>query len=92
MVDGPLPLVTATFTTDEIARCVAGLNLLRRVWAARALEIVNVDESARVFASNIVGETTMLIQRMSDLISPEQGSALMEGLIRDLQNRKRDVD
>lgn len=88
MENSPMPLVPATFTTDELAKCSAGLNLLRKDWASRAMDAgLMGNESERVRSLAIVQETTDLINRIAGLITEEQGAALMSSLIRDLKKR-----
>lgn len=84
----PLPLVTATFTTDELAKCVAGLNLLRKEWARHGMEAgLMQNEPERVRALDVVSESTDLINRITGMVSNEQSAALMGDLIRDMKKR-----
>lgn len=80
----PLPLVTITLTTDEIAMAHAGLLLLRKEWANHMLgsETLNPDE-----AGKIVERCTLMIQRLNEAVTAEQGQALLGELIRDLKRR-----
>lgn len=75
-------LITATFTTDELAKMVAGLTLLRRRWARVAL--FSVDDER---ALDMVAEYTQLINRISSLITEEHGQALLSAFIKDMQTR-----
>lgn len=76
-----LPLVTLTLTTDEMAKCSAGLIQLRRLWAAKCVD-EPVGSLAHENALQTVQECTNLINRISELVSPEQGADLLRGLIR----------
>jgi len=84
--DNPLPLVTLTFTTDELAMTVAGLMQLRRFWAARAIDARNegmASETER--AHKTIQHITDYITRIENSVSKEQGSALLSELIRSLK-------
>jgi hypothetical protein len=80
-----LPLVTVTFTTDELARCSAGLIQLRRLWAARVIH--EPTEVKRAAALEIVRECTDLLNRIEGMVSQDQVKDLMQGLIQDRLNR-----
>lgn len=93
MVDalGPLPLVTATFTTDELAKCSAGLMLLRKEWARRYSDAaLMADERAKASAGQIIEDTTALLTRVAGMVSKEQGDALIQALVRDRIRERHD--
>jgi hypothetical protein len=84
----PLPLVTATFTTDELAMMNAGLIRLRILWATRsttAAAIGNVEELER--ASQTIQHITEFIERIQSLVTPAQGQALLNELIKEQLKR-----
>ncbi len=79
-LNGPLPLVTLTLTTDEMAMASAGLLLLRRHW-----------QQAQEYDSVLVGKVVMSIdafrQRLEGEVSEEQGRALLSELINELKRK-----
>ena len=76
----PLPLVTITLTTDEMAMASAALILLRQHWQ----KAQSVDPEA-------VGKMTMKIeafrQRLDESVTEDQGRALLSELVSDLKRR-----
>lgn len=74
----PLPLVTVTFTTDELAMMSAGLIQLRKFWVSRSIN----DKGAL----DTIQRITDLMNRIQGLVSPEQGQALLGELIKELRN------
>ena len=76
----PLPLVTATFTVDELAKMAAGVTLLRREWTRRLYVVdLSVEHDAAI---EVIGECTALINRIAGLVSEEQGNALLSKFIK----------
>lgn len=83
-----MPLVTATFTTDELAMTVAGLMELRRKWSAHANECMMLGNSVkRDYAFGTIQRITDYINRVNGMVSAEQGAALLNELIGDLKKR-----
>jgi hypothetical protein len=78
--NSPLPLVTLTLTTDEMAMASAGLVLLRRHW-----------QQAATYDSVMVGKVIMSIdafrQRLEGNVTEEQGRMLLSTLIEELKRR-----
>lgn len=81
----PLPLVTITLTTDEIAMASAGLILLRRQWAARTFNLL--DAETNEYAGKAVQRISLFIDRLEEAVTPEQGQALMNELIKELRRK-----
>lgn len=77
--NGPLPLVTMTLTTDEIAMTSAGLILLRRQWA----------QSPEPEGDRICSRIEALRNRLDGQVTEEQGSALLSELINELKRKPR---
>jgi hypothetical protein len=86
MSDEPLPLVTATFTTDELAKMSAGLHLLRKYWVAKSIQVAHRSDE-RAHALETVEATNDLFNRIGGLITKDQGDALLKGLINDKLRR-----
>lgn len=78
-LDGPLPLVTLTLTTDEIAMTSAALILLRRHWA-------QVNDPA---ADQVCMRIEALRNRLDGEVTEEQGKALLSELINELKRKPR---
>lgn len=81
----PLPLVTLTLTTDEIAMACAGVTFLRRTWAKAIIDGADIDHDE---AKRTIERCSMFLARLSDAVTPEQGSALLSELIKDLKRRQ----
>jgi hypothetical protein len=75
----PLPLVTATFTVDELAKMAAGVTLLRREWTRRFYVVLPFEHDA---TKEVIEECTALINRIAGLVSEEQGNALLSKFIK----------
>jgi len=84
----PLPLVTVTFTTDELAMISAGLIRLRILWATRATTAHAMNDGpAQLHAEGTIEHITEFINRIDSLVTPEQGQALLNELIKDQLKR-----
>lgn len=84
-LDEPLPLVTATFTTDELAAMSAGMILLRRhlgqtLMGYRVALPATAEEVARI--SVALDDATAAVQKLNELVTPEQGQALLKKLFK----------
>lgn len=81
----PIPLVTITLTTDEIAMASAALRLLRQHWAFQYM--TNGEVTHRNIAGDTVKRITDFINRLDGSISEDQGRALLNELLKDLKRR-----
>lgn len=84
--DGPLPLITATFTTEELAAMCAGLIRLRRDLSTKRLEWSMFDTAqAQEAIANIDGalqDCTNTYNRIEAMVTPAQAQELLKGLFR----------
>jgi len=83
-VSHPLPLVTITLTTDELAMASAGVTLLRRTWASALIDGMDVNPDE---AKDTIERCSLFLSRLSDAVTPEQGQTLLSALIKDLKRR-----
>jgi len=82
----PLGLVQATFTTEELAAMSAGLIRLRRDLATKRMEWAmysspEAQEQVRRM-DEAIRDATDTFERISGMVSKEQGDALMRKLFR----------
>lgn len=87
-LDSPLPLVTITLTTDEIAQASAGLSLLQRFWSSRVIDMSGIDEGEVDNARKTLQRITLFRQRLDESVTEEQGRTLFVELMRELKRRK----